>query len=153
MIASSDEAAPAASPDHPAVFKCAGCGLILTDSLCIVYQDEQSYAFSGINNATVEDQLVVSSDSHDVGCTYARVSCEGCQRHLGRMYCCTDPSRDHLRNLYSLEPSSLTQYVLGNPSVGAPVSEETIPALLPLTKIMYLLVGLEERLGALEARP
>ncbi|KAJ1026846.1 hypothetical protein NDA16_002143 [Ustilago loliicola] len=108
-----DEAAP-----NPLIFQCRSCYRLLGDSVSFVATDtDLGYVIlSDVSDVVQQDTAYETSTEpgKDIGSTFARLRCGGCQASVGRNYRTTPRDLDDLRDCFSLEVDAIMTYMLGS---------------------------------------
>ncbi|KAJ1597409.1 hypothetical protein NDA14_007090 [Ustilago hordei] len=108
-----DEAAP-----NPLIFQCRSCYRLLGDSFSFVATDtDLGYVIlSDVSDVVQQDTAYETSTEpgKDIGSTFARLRCGGCQASVGRNYRTTPRDLDDLRDCFSLEVDAISTYMLGS---------------------------------------
>ena len=108
-----DDSAP-----NPLVFQCRTCYRLLGDSFSFVATDtDLGYVIlSDVSEVVTQDTSYSTSTEpgKDIGSTFARLRCAGCQSTIGRNYRTTPRDLDDLRDCFSLEVDKVFTYQLGS---------------------------------------
>ncbi|KXJ23776.1 protein Mis18-alpha [Exaiptasia diaphana] len=146
----------------PLVFHCVGCRTIIGDSLSWVCADQnlRTVSLSAVTpfvHVATEDGMEISAEGEDLGSTFVVLKCATCQSQIGRIYKTTPKQLDMIRDMYTLDCSSIKSYKLGsNKEKSIKTTEELleIPTaqtlLSEIVKIQSVVVALSERLCDLE---
>ena len=106
------------TPTNPLTFQCRSCYRLLGDSFSFVATDtELGYVIlSDVSDVVVQDTTFSTSTNpgKDLGSTFARLRCAGCNATVGRNYRTTPRDLDDLRDCFSLEVSAIRTYQLGS---------------------------------------
>lgn len=105
-------------PPNPLVFQCRCCFRLLGDSLAFVATDiDLGYVIlSDVSEIIQQDTTYETSTEpgKDIGSTFARLRCAGCNAAVGRNYRTTPRDLDDLRDCFSLEVDAIYTYQLGS---------------------------------------
>ncbi|XP_032234847.1 protein Mis18-alpha isoform X2 [Nematostella vectensis] len=145
----------------PIVFQCLSCQVILGDSFSWVCadQDLQVVVLSAVtSNVSIEEGLETSTDGQDIGSTFIPLRCKSCKSGIGRIYRTTPLELDMIRDVFSLDCSSIKSYELGTQA--GKNSYKTADELLDIPtakdlkneilKLQSVVVSLNERLQSVE---
>lgn len=106
------------TPPNPLTFQCRICFRLLGDSFAFVATDtELGYVIlSDVSEIVTQDTSYETSTEpgKDIGSTFARLRCTGCNTTIGRNYRTTPRDLDDLRDCYSLEVDAIYTYQLGS---------------------------------------
>lgn len=142
--------APAAPAVPPLVFQCAACLVIVGDSTAWLMA-HKALALIVLRRATDQvalGALAAADEDMCEGSTYARLSCAGCGRELGRRFQSTPRALDELRGAYSFYVDALAVYELGSAHAGGRTAP---PAPAPADdRVRSVLMALGERLVRVE---
>lgn len=113
-----DDAESDGTPPNPLTFQCRTCFRLLGDSLAFVATDpDLGYVIlSDVSEIVVQDSSYETSTEpgKDIGSTFARLRCAGCNATVGRNYRTTPRDLDDLRDCFSLEVDAVYTYQLGS---------------------------------------
>lgn len=103
---------------NPLTFQCRSCFRLLGDSFAFVATDtELGYVIlSDVSEIVTQDTVYETSTEpgKDIGSTFARLRCAGCNTTIGRNYRTTPRDLDDLRDCFSLEVDAVYTYQLGS---------------------------------------
>ncbi|SPO24473.1 uncharacterized protein UTRI_03741 [Ustilago trichophora] len=107
------------SPPNPLTFQCRKCFRLLADSFSFVATDpDLGYVIlSQTTECVLQDTTYSTStdpNQKDLGSTFARLRCAGCNSTIGRNYRTTPRDLDDLRDCFSLEVNAISTYQLGS---------------------------------------
>ncbi|XP_031567475.1 protein Mis18-alpha-like [Actinia tenebrosa] len=149
----------------PLVFQCTGCLSILGDSFAWVCADPNLRTVSlsavthGVHIAT-EDGMEISTEGDDLGSTFIPLQCTACQAKIGRIYKTTPRKLDMIRDIYTLDCSSIKSYQLGSQKAKNTFKSTEEILEIPTAQVLHseiikvqsVIVTLNERLQALESQ-
>ena len=99
----------------PLVFSCANCRLIVGDSYSYLLSNEElkTITLTGASDVSRSADIYTSKSGADVGATYFKFSCMGCESSLGRFYLTTSQDMDAMREKFTFLVSTIKSYELG----------------------------------------